>query len=192
PRLDLADHADRLGRADRFAAAHWDEQHVHVADLVELLGRQLVPKVAQVAEDDVVHVDDVDGVLAKLGALLAVVVGAHAGDQNAADLVFACAVDREALIAHRPHRGDVRVIGVIVADRDDVRGGPADVEPDRAIVRVGQHDTVAPAQAKACMSEILYVGHLYFIFLAHSYTSYRGKQGSWSGLPLQTSPSCTS
>src|SRR5215212_8740078 len=43
PRLDLANHADRLGWPDRLAAADWNEQHIDIADLIELVRRQLMP-----------------------------------------------------------------------------------------------------------------------------------------------------
>ena len=44
---------------------------------------------------------------------------------------------------------DVGVVGMLVADRDDMGGRLADIEADRAIERVAHHNPIAPAQPKA-------------------------------------------
>src|SRR5689334_14455395 len=111
------------------------------------------------AEHHLVYMDDIDSVCPQFGALLLIVIGAHRGDQNAADLILARPIDSEQPLTHRLDRGDVRVIGMVVANSHDMRGWAADIHPNRAIERIGQHDAVAPPQAKGGMSEILYIRH---------------------------------
>src|SRR6185436_740555 len=165
PRLDLADHTDCLGRPDRLPAADRDKQHVDIADLIELMRGQLVPQIAQVTEYHIIQVKHIDGVGAQVGTLVFIVVGAYAGDHNAADLVFAWAFDHEDILAHRLDRGQVGVIGMLVADRDNMCGRLADIQANRAIKWVAYHNPIAPAQPKARVTEILNIRHMFYPYL---------------------------
>src|SRR5579883_1457047 len=76
-------------------------------------------QVAQVADHDIVHVDDIDGIAAKLLAPLVVVIGGDAGNQNVADLVFSRPPHNPWVPAHAQR---IVMAWVIVADGDN-RGG---------------------------------------------------------------------
>src|SRR5579883_2556413 len=76
-------------------------------------------QVAQVADHDIVHVDDINGIAAKLLAPLIIVIGGDAGNQNVADLVFSRPPHNPWIPAHAH---SIVMAWMIVADGDN-RGG---------------------------------------------------------------------
>jgi hypothetical protein len=80
-----------------------------------------------VTEDHIIQVKSIDGVGAQVGALVFIVVGAHACDHYAADLVLARALDHEDILAHWLDGRQVGVVGMLVADRDDMGGRLTDI-----------------------------------------------------------------
>src|SRR5581483_6979820 len=73
-------------------------------------------QIAEVAEDNVIHVDDIDRVATLLLPMLVVVIGGDACDQHIADLVFARPSHH---IGFTPDPHDIVVTGVVMADGDD-------------------------------------------------------------------------
>src|SRR5579883_3413227 len=76
-------------------------------------------QVAQVADHDIVHVDDINGIAAKLLAPLIIVIGGDAGNQNIADLIFSRSPHNTRIPAHAH---SIVMAWMIVADGDN-RGG---------------------------------------------------------------------
>src|SRR5579883_2861844 len=76
-------------------------------------------QVAQVADHDIVHMDDINGVAAKLLAALVVVIGGDAGNQDIADLVLSWPPHNPRIPAHAH---SIVMARMIMADGDN-RGG---------------------------------------------------------------------
>lgn len=118
--LDEADDLRRFRRVESASSANGDQRDVDRAKRFDLgLSRRLF-QVAEMRDGDAVVVEDVDGVTrgTVFAFLFAAAVGRNAGDEDAADLELARAVNRVRRAFDRVH---VVVTGRVVADRDDVR-----------------------------------------------------------------------
>src|SRR5579864_2457357 len=116
-RLDLADQLPSA-RHIKHGGPRRYEQYVHGANLVDLFRVQDMPKVAEMAEANIIHRDDVDRVAASLLPGGSIMEGSHPGNQDAADLVFSRPLKHLWITAYR---GRVIVTRVIVADGDNFR-----------------------------------------------------------------------
>jgi hypothetical protein len=118
-RLDQANHFDRLGRVDGHVSADRYEKHVDIAELTELLGSWDVAKVAQMADDEIVDLDNVGRVFPPLLATIGVVIRRDTFDLDALDFILARATEDARMAGNRLH---LIVAGVLVAHGYDVRG----------------------------------------------------------------------
>src|SRR5437660_11688433 len=73
-------------------------------------------QIAEVAENEIIHVHNIDGVATLLLPVLVVVVGGDTCDQHVADLVFARSPHH---VWFAPNACDVVVTGMVVTDGDD-------------------------------------------------------------------------
>src|SRR6185437_9109389 len=147
--LDLADHL-RGSRHVQYGAPRRDEQHVHGTDFVDLLGVQDMAQVAEVAEPDILHLDDVDRVAASLPSGYAIMEGSYPRDQHAPDFILTRTLNHFRIPTYH---GRVIMAWVIVADRDNFRLQAQRRAPKGELVRIGdQRDVLAP-QTKTTMAE---------------------------------------
>src|SRR5438874_277360 len=149
-RLQLPDHLRGLSRVHRGPTSDGHQQDVRRCDSLGFGVVQLEPQVAEVADPDVVDLDQVDGVAPMLGAFLRVVIRRHADHAEAGYLVLAWTSDLVGSVAN-----DLRVVVVVVlmADRHDLRVHPRKLQADRGRIRVGDHCRATAAKPEAAMSQ---------------------------------------
>src|SRR5207237_3801281 len=73
-------------------------------------------EIAEMTDDDIIHVDDVDGVAPAFLATFVIVVGGDAGDQNVADFILTRATHHTWIASDARH---VVMSWMVVADGDD-------------------------------------------------------------------------
>ena len=137
-RTELIDHPRRLPGVDRVRPAHRHQQHVDRADGRQLLVVERVPEIAEVRDAQPADLEDEHRVEAALRAAFVVVVDADRPDRHVAKLLVDA---RPPLLVGgqapddvrlAPDEADVVVVGVLVADRDEVgpqAGGQLVAEP---------------------------------------------------------------
>src|SRR6266481_207691 len=126
-----------------------DEQDVGRRKRLGLRVVEAVTEITQVADADVVDLDQVDRVPPVLRPPFGVVVRGHADHGHAGDFVFT----RPADLVRLAHRLGVVVILVVVADRDQVGVEPLQLQPDRGRVRVGDDGSATAAKPEAAVSK---------------------------------------
>ena len=127
PGVNLSGHLSGLAGGDRVnTAGQRNQEDVNLAQHLELGGSQMVAKVAEMGDADLIHAKDEDGVFAPLEPLALVVVGRDRIDRNITDAHVdgppILSSRREPFKDHRtsPGHPDVAVGPMLVAGRYDV------------------------------------------------------------------------
>ncbi len=83
-------------------------------------------QIPQVANHQVIHMDDINGIAPMLLTTMTIMIGGHAGDEHIADLILTRSPYNTGIAANG---GDIVVVGVIMTDGDD--GGVELTQPGK-------------------------------------------------------------
>ena len=113
-------------------------------------------QVSEVSQRDAVHFDPVDNVRAAFGPLLRIVESGDSVDERAFYLVLTGPRNDKRSIARSVralNRRDVVVVGVVMADGDNVGGQARQPQPQRLVVGVGYQRARIALQPKARLAK---------------------------------------
>src|SRR5437660_928987 len=114
--LNLADNLGSLRCIKDMLPTDGNQQDISIGNFFELLFLQCMAQVSQVADHEVIHMNDIDGIASEFDAAFVIMIGSNAGNQDITDLIFAGTAHHTRITSNA--LGKV-VSGMIMADGND-------------------------------------------------------------------------
>ena len=149
-RFEQGNDLGRLLLRESGCPADRHQQNVRLGKLLGLLGVGNLAKIAQVADHEAVHLEEIGGVELLLLGVRVIEKGAHAGHEDIVHLILARTVDD---LEFRPHHAKVGVGRVVARDGHDIRVLLGHRVPGRSIDGIGDHGRFPRLDAEAVVTE---------------------------------------